>query len=164
MGSLKWALTLNGAVNLLLPYPLPYLFCPYLITPHLRLPFILSHIDFLWLCVCMYVCAYVCALPQGACSLIEFFSHRSVWQVPCWPLVCAQNKCSPGWEAVTSTYTREQFLRPARGKHNYLRPSSESVAPLQFDCFNPHPTPSSMQTHKALAYCVLKDLQQINTL
>ncbi len=27
------------------------------------------------------VCLCVCVLPQGACSLIEFFSHRSVWQV-----------------------------------------------------------------------------------
>lgn len=35
--------------------------------------FIHSHIDFV--CVCVYL------LPQGACSLIEFFSHRSVWQV-----------------------------------------------------------------------------------
>lgn len=27
------------------------------------------------------VCMCTCVLPRGACSLIEFFSHRSVWQV-----------------------------------------------------------------------------------
>ena len=37
-------------------------------------------------CVCVRVCACVrvycmCALALGVCSLIEFFSHRSVWQV-----------------------------------------------------------------------------------
>lgn len=32
---------------------------------------------------------------------------------PCWPPVCTLSERSPGCQAVTSTYTREQFLSPA---------------------------------------------------
>lgn len=31
---------------------------------------------------------------------------------PCWPPVCTLSERSPGCQAVTSTYTREQFLSP----------------------------------------------------
>lgn len=49
-------------------------------------PFIHSHIDFICVCGCAHVCVCVCVcksvgvclLPRGACSLMEFFSHRSV--------------------------------------------------------------------------------------
>lgn len=73
--------------------------------------------------------------------------------------MCAQYKCSPGWEAVTSTYTREQFLSPPFFKHNYLPPFSKNSPLLQFHHFRSTIQPSPITQHHAstynIAYCVL---------
>lgn len=115
IGSLKCALILKETVNLDLSYPSLYLLSFYLITLHL---WPLSFIRILILCVFVGACSScVCALPWGACSLIEFFSHRSVWQVA----LLASGVCSV------------QVLSWVRSCHIHLHQGTIPHSPL---CFN----------------------------
>lgn len=149
MGSLKCALLLKATVNLVLSYPSPYLLSSYLITLHLQL---LSFIHILILCVslCLCMCACVRVLPRGACSLIEFFSHRSVWQVA----LLASSVCS---EQVLSwvrschihlhkgTISQSHFLYTKLPSTFFQKQTTFTVSPFQIH--NSTPSLSSMQAH-----------------
>lgn len=150
MGLLKCARILRATVNLVLSHRSPYLLSSYSIALHLEL---LSFIHILISCVCVCLCLCMCVyvVPRGSCSLMEFFSHRSVWQVA----LLASSVCS---EQVLSwvrschihlhkgTVSQSDFLNSKLPstffpEHFY----SFTITYSQFSCSSQHDTYSTAQ-------------------